>query len=171
MSDRRLEQAQPSGAPTTVLQIGPDQTHLAFGHGAAIERHIVLNIGARKTSSEHFKHSPPSPYEMETAIMIVEDEIARAPDVLLAGSQLRSSDAGIREIALLAGLENQTEISLGIDELEMLFDRLAYVVQGRPGASEDLPTNAEFCARLLILREFMHHLGFPSITIATGSLD
>lgn len=35
-------------------------------------------------------------------------------------------------------------------------------------APAGLPTDARFAATLLILREFMHHLQFKSITIDTG---
>ena len=97
--------------------------------------------------------------------MIVEDEIARAPTALLARSDLFTMDAAIREIARLAGLEDQPTMHLRIADVERTFDRLVSVVQGQPVASVGLPDGPEFGATLLILREFMHHLGFASITI------
>jgi len=75
------------------------------------------------------------------------------------------SSVAIREIALLAGLVDQPLLKLGIAEVETTFDRLVYVLQGRPASSEGLPESPEFAATLLILREFMHHLKFSSITV------
>lgn len=47
----------------------------------------------------------------------------------------------------------------------MTFQRLSAVSLGRPISLEGLPASADFAATLLILREFMHHLGFASITL------
>lgn len=160
-----LRRSQPEATPITVICIGPRQTVLVYGKGLTAEATIALDIGSQKTSSDHFKHSPPTPGEMENAIMNVEDEIARVPASLVAGSSLFSTDAAIRTIAQVAGLADQPVMHLSLADVERTFDRLAYVVEGRPASSEGLPESAEFGATLLILREFMHHLGFPLITI------
>lgn len=175
MNDLRLEPThfgyssvrrdQPDGTPITVLHIGPTQTRLVFGKNMMAEVTFSLDIGSQKTSSDHFKHTPPTANEMENAIMGVEDEIAKAPASLLAGSHLLTSDLAIREIALMAGLADQPVLNLGIADVETTFDRLVSVLQGRPAPSEGLPESAEFAATLLILREFMHHLKFPSIAV------
>lgn len=44
------------------------------------------------------------------------------------------------------------------------------VVNGRPAASEGLPTRATFAANLLILRELMHHAGRTSLTVVPAAL-
>jgi len=49
--------------------------------------------------------------------------------------------------------------------MEKTFDRLASVSLGRPAAHEGLPDSTAFAATLLILREFMHHLKFASLTV------
>ena len=160
-----LQRSHPEGTPITVICIGPKQTHLVCGTAMTAEATISLDIGSQKTSADYFKHRPPTPDEMENAIMSVEDEIAQAPAALLAGSNLFTTDAAIRDIALMAGLANQPVMHLGIAEVEATLNRLVYVVQGRPASSEGLPENSEFGATLLILREFMHHQGFSSITV------
>lgn len=157
----------PEGTSITVISIGTAKTHLVCGKGDTAAASISLDIGAQRTSTEHFKHRPPTPGEMEIAIMNVEDEIAGAPAALLAGSSLFTTNAAIREIARLAGLEDQPTMHLRIAEVERTFDRLVSVMQGQPVASAGLPDDPEFSAILLILREFMHHLGFPSITITS----
>jgi exopolyphosphatase/pppGpp-phosphohydrolase len=160
-----LRRSQPDGTPITVICIGPEKTHLVCGKSDRTAASVSLDIGAQKTSAEHFKHCPPTPREMENAIMSVEDEIARVPASLVAGSSLFTTDDVVREIARVAGLAVQPVMHLGIAEVEKTFDRLVYVVQGRPASSEGLPEAPEFSATLLILSEFMHHLGFPLITI------
>lgn len=49
--------------------------------------------------------------------------------------------------------------------MERLFDQLAARVQGRPASQTDIPDDPAFYASLLILREFLHHLQFPAITV------
>jgi len=162
-----LRRSQSEGMPITVICIGPMQTHLAYGKGTMVETTISLDIGSQRTSVDHFKHRPPTPGEMEHAIMSVEDEIARVPAGLVADSKLFTKDAAIHEVAVIAGLAIQPTMHLRINEVERTFDRLVSVTQGRLASIEGLPEALEFSATLLILREFMHHLGFPLITIAS----
>ena len=162
-----LRRSHAEGVPITVISIGPKQTHLVCGKSITVEATISLDIGSQKTSADHFKHRPPTPGEMEDAIMSVEDEIAEVPVALLAGSNLFATDNAIHEIALVAGLAHQPAMLLSIAEVERTFDRLTYVLEGRPASSEGLPESSEFGTTLLILREFMHHLGFSSITVVS----
>lgn len=50
-----------------------------------------------------------------------------------------------------------------MEAVERLFDLLASLSLGRPASSAGIPDTPAFAARLLILREFMHHLGFAEI--------
>ena len=160
-----LRRSQPDGTPITVICIGPRQTLLVYGKGLTAEATTTLDIGSQKTSADHFKHCPPTPGEMERAIMNVEDAIARVPTSLVAGSSLFTTDAAIRTIAQVAGLADQPVMHLSSADVEKTFDRLAYVVEGRPASSEGLPESPEFGATLLILRKFMQHQGFSSIAV------
>jgi exopolyphosphatase/pppGpp-phosphohydrolase len=147
--------------PLAVLNIGADQTHIAAGRGPAPDTVMVLDLGFRRTSATFFKHSPPTPGEIENAIQWVEDEIARARSVAASRPLLFTADAQVRQMARLAGAENAT---LTTPLVESLFDQLAARSQGRPASQTDFPDDAEFSAHLLILREFMHHLQFEAIT-------
>ena len=49
--------------------------------------------------------------------------------------------------------------------MEQTFERLIALALGRPALREGIPTSAEFAATLLIMREFMHHMQFASITV------
>lgn len=112
-----------------------------------------------------FMHNPPTEAELENAIMLVEDELLRIRHAILKGSILSTTDASIRRIATIAGVSDQSHMSLTRDLVEQTFNRLAAIVQGRPVSLDSIPTTAEFCATLLILREFMHHLNFASIDV------
>jgi exopolyphosphatase/pppGpp-phosphohydrolase len=160
-----LRVGPPDGKPITLLHIGTEQTTVASGSGAEPEAILMLAIGARKTAVEYFKHQPPTPGELENAILTVEDEVIRARTLGKDGSTLFSTDAAIREIALLAGVPDRPELILGLEAMERIFERLAAITLGRPAAHEGLPSGATFAATLLILREFMHHLKFSSITV------
>jgi exopolyphosphatase/pppGpp-phosphohydrolase len=159
-----------SGMPITVLHIGDEQTTVAFWTDAESEAVIELSIGSNRTAVDFFKHSPPTPGEMETAIMVVEDEVTRAGKLLTGHPTLFTSDVSIRELALIAGVSDQPEMILSLEAVEQTFDLLASLVLGRPASSAGIPTNHAFSATLLILREFMHHLQFDSIRIGTPSM-
>lgn len=157
----------PDDMPATMLHIGAQQTVVAAGDGVEPETMLTLAIGSRKTAADYFKHNPPAPEELEQAIAAVEDEVMRARTRHTQGSRLFTTDAAIREIALLAGIPEQPECILALDAMERLFGRLAAVTLGRSASQEGIPDSSAFAATLLILREFMQHLKFLSITIKT----
>jgi phospholipase/carboxylesterase len=165
LRDSALRAGAPAGQPVTLLHIGTDQTTVASVSGAAPAAMLTLALGSQKTAADFFKHLPPTPFEMENAIMAVEDEVSRARSMLADGSVLITTDPAIREIALIAGLPDQPEMVLTLDVMERTFDRLTAVTLGRPAVSAGLPDSATFAATLLILREFMHHLQFAAITV------
>lgn len=108
---------------------------------------------------------PPTPYELENAIAAVEDEVMRVQAQIVPDSCLVTSDAAIGEIARLAGMAPATPRLLSQDDMEQVFQRLTALSLGRPASQDDMPANAAFAATLLILREFMQHLHFTSITV------
>jgi hypothetical protein len=100
----------------------------------------------------------PSELGLENAIAAVEDELARVHGSIVKGSAVLTDDATIREIALAAGVPAGAEMTLSVEAVEQIFQRLTARAPG-------LPTGREFAGKLLILRELMHHLDFPSILI------
>ena len=102
---------------------------------------------------------------MENAIQAVEDEIARTRPIIKEKSTLFAMDAAFREIALIAGRPDQPEIIFALDTVERTYARLAAVALGRPASTEGIPVGTAFAATFLILRGFMHHSKFPSITL------
>jgi exopolyphosphatase/pppGpp-phosphohydrolase len=154
------------GTPVTLLHVGAEKTLVVTGTHAETAAIALLDIGARATAAAFFRHDPPTPGEMEDAIMAVEDAVIPLRSTLPATSTLFTTDPAIREIARIAAAPERPDVSLGIDATERLFERLAALTLGRP-ASQDaiIPLTPAFAATLLILREFMHHLKFASITV------
>ncbi|HEN3579592.1 TPA: hypothetical protein U5D98_002834 [Yersinia enterocolitica] len=148
-----------------LLSIGHESTTVVTGNSAMVFAEQRLTVGSHNVALRYFKHNPPTPDEMENAIMVVEDEVIRISPAVNKTSQLITTDGYIAEIAHLAGLPTQAEIVMSLESVERMFDRLAVVMMGRPATSEGIPADNEFAARLLILREFMHHLQFSAITV------
>lgn len=154
------------GLPATPLRlhIGAEQIVIAGRGGLGSAPPVALPIGSA-TVARRFKHSPPSAAEIENAIMLVEDELLRIHRANLKESTLFTTDASIRALAGIAGVAEQPRQTLARESVEQLFNRLAAIAQGRPLSQDALPTTAEFCATLLILRELMQHLDVASIAV------
>src|SRR5687768_9367866 len=99
---------------------------------------------------------------LENAIAAVEDELARVHARIVKGGAVLTDDATIGEIALAAGVPAGAEMTLSVEAVEQMFQRLAVRAPG-------LPAGREFAGKLLILRELMHHLEFPSVAIRAAS--
>jgi exopolyphosphatase/pppGpp-phosphohydrolase len=154
-----------SAGQITVLHIGVDETTVAVGDGPMPTALRTLAMGSRHTSHGYFKQTPPGRLEFEIAIEPVEDEITSVHAMLPPASALYSTDAALRDIALLAGVPDSADMCLSLEAMERVFSRLAAVIEGKPAAHEGIPDDNAFAATLLILREFMHHLRFASIRI------
>lgn len=144
-----------------VIHISAEETAVATGLNREPQNVLSLAIGSRKTATDYFKHHPPTPSEVEAAILAVEDEVMRARSIHTGSAALHTRDSSIREIAVLAG----AAITLDLDALERLFQRWIAVINGSPASQQGIPSDAAFGTTLLILREFMHHLKFASITL------
>ncbi|MDO9196376.1 hypothetical protein [Rhodoferax sp.] len=164
-----LRLGSPAGTAITVLHIGEEESAVATGVGAEPDALIVLAIGSRRTAADFFRHTPPTPAELETAIMVVEDEVTRARSMAAGNTTLLTTDAALRELAQIAGVTEESGLILSVDAVERMFDLLAALSLGRPASSAGIPADPAFAATLLILREFMHHLQFEVINIRAGA--
>lgn len=162
---REIRQIVPEGTAITVLYIGDRETSVATGKGSEPEKVLLLDIGSHRTAAEFFFHTPPTPGEIENAIMRVEDEVSRAREIVAAYPTLISSDVAILEIAQIAGGHVESTLPHPIEAVEKVFALLASHSLGRLVSSAGIPGNPAFAATLLILREFMHHLKFTSISV------
>ena len=156
------------GPCIVALHIGADQTGIALGHGPEPELLTHLPLGAERTARAQFRRTPPTPLDMENAIQVVEDEVMPLHRLVPPGALLFSSDVELHEIALLAGVLPGAPVLLTLEDMERCFNRLVAVVEGSPAAQQGLPVSNAFAARLLILREFMHHLRFDQLRLLHG---
>ncbi|MCV9878216.1 hypothetical protein [Brenneria izbisi] len=162
----QIRQRIAPATPVTLLCIGEQQTVVICGNEAQPVDVLALNIGFVKTGETFFKHLPPTPDEMELAIMTVEDEVMSIRHHLLADSLLFSVDPDDAGIARISGAKEEDDgWRLSQDEIERTFKRLERVMFGSPASWEEIPLERSFAARLLILREFVHHHGFEMVTI------
>jgi exopolyphosphatase/pppGpp-phosphohydrolase len=161
--------AQKEAVLFTVLHIGREQSWILQGANQQPGLVICLELGSQRLAREHFRRDPPSPAELEAAIMVVEDEVMPVAKKLLAGSSLFTSDTGIADIASVATGSDEATTTLDLQTVERVFNRLANLSLGRPRSQGNLPAEGPFAANLLILREFMHHLRFERITIQSST--
>jgi len=156
---------------TVALHIGSEQTDITVHQENGDVAALRLTLGSQLTSLGYFRHTPPTPDEMENAIMAVEDEIMRVRHDIPSNGKLTSTDNDIRAIARLAGVAENEEMRLSVDAVEHMFDRLALVISGRPASFEGIPDGNDFAATLLILREFMPHLQFGEIVVKGAKFE
>lgn len=123
----------------------------------------TLPFGYKSVANDYFKHTPASESEIENAINDIEDQIMLiGKEVEQLNLQLVSFDKRILEIKE----HSQTSYpALLTSDIEQVFTRLAAIITGRPAAYDALPTDNDFSAYLLILREVMHHIKFKDITV------
>ena len=154
-----------SGQTIAVLHIGANRTVIAVGQGSQPQATWTLEIGSRKIANAYFKRVLPAPEEIEAAIVEIEDEISLTRPLFAAAPTVLTNDAAVRDIALAAGVGVGVgaSITLTLDAVERTFERLVATALRQLG--HDLPQGTEFAATLTILRELMHHLKIPSITV------
>ena len=159
---------------SALLHIGPDSTTLDFTDASADDAttpSVVARLPLGLTAlQQQMRHAPlPTAGEVEACIAEVEDilmpRIAGWPRTGL----LRTHDAEARHLAEAAAAAGHPAqplpLTLSIDAVEEVFNRLADVLGGMPAARLGIPERPEFIAYLIVLRELMHHAGFVSLRV------
>lgn len=125
---------------------------------------LSLPVGAAALARAVLRHAPPRPLEIEQAIEVVEEAVmparARLPDAM----QLYCADPLLRALAAAEPGPN-APVWLGIDEVERLFNRLVARSEGRPAPQDDLPVDGASAARLVIVREVLHHWALDGLYV------
>lgn len=139
----------------SAMHIGHQTTTLRRGLSAD----VVIAVGAGGLAEDVFRHHPPSAFEVEQAIDRVEDALTASSlrhrergDVLLDDPQLHA----------LLGFDG-ARLRASRDEVEHLFAALTLPLPARPACLRDASIAGEVAARLLILRECLHHLGYQGV--------
>ena len=119
---------------------------------------LSLPVSADALARDLLRHAPPSPLEIERAIERVEDAVMPARARLPAALRLQTDDARLRALVGAASAARaDAPVWLDIDTVEQIFNRLVARAQGRPASQDPLPVDGPSAARLVIVRELLHH--------------
>ncbi len=131
--------------------------------GGAVD--LALPVGSSMLAREVLRHTPPRPLEIEQAIEVVEEAVMPARAQLPEAIQLFCTDPLLHA---LAAAEPQADdpVWLSMEAVEQLFNRLVARAEGRPAPQDDLPVDAASAARLVIVREILHHWGLNGLYLA-----
>lgn len=157
----------PAGTRICVLQIDAEQTVFYQGGVGEDPKPQRLPIGNRQLGRGPLRHTPPSPLELEQAIAEVEDRIMPLARQSLANSRLLLLAPALAPLAAVS----QSPAPLHREQIERYFQQLAAQAEGDPRATSLFAPTPEFAAALLIVREWMHHLGFEQIEFAATTAE
>ena len=159
---------------SALLHIGPDSTTLDFTNASAADAttpSVVARLPLGLTVlQQQMRHAPlPTAGEVEACIAEVEDILMPRIAAWPRTGLLRTHDAEARHLAEAAAAAGHPAqplpLTLSIDAVEEVFNRLADVLGGMPAARLGIPERPEFIAYLIVLRELMHHAGFVSLRV------
>ena len=134
---------------TLLLEIGEQSSQVWLSQPDGAPSHYPLAFGTHAIQPGPFRNAPPTPLELERAIMVVEDELMRIAPQIPPGLQLT-----LRSQPSLAEVLGDNQLDR--DLVEQAFGQLAASL---------LPRDEHFAAVLLIVREWLHHLASESVLI------
>lgn len=156
---------QASGSPVTELEMLGETSKVRRRVGAQTVLSREFPLGVDSLVRNSLRHEPPWPIEIEHAIELTEDAVMPLANHFADSTELLLYGSGGLLMARNLNAGGMAQTLLTLDEVETLFNRLVSVSEGRPTSQETLPTDARFLAAMLIVREFMHHLHFPRVTL------
>ena len=134
---------------TLLLEIGEQSSQVWLSQPDGAPSHYPLAFGTHAIQPGPFRNAPPTPLELERAIMVVEDELMRIAPQIPPGLQLT-----LRSQPSLAEVLGDNQLDR--DLVEQAFGQLAASL---------LPRDEHVAAVLLIVREWLHHLASESVLI------
>ena len=161
-----LQARQELGGDITALEFGDTVSTVALGGQSAPTRVLRLPLGPGALARRYWRSASPGEAAIEAAIAEAEERIMPLRPLVAADSLCVSRDPRIAWIADVLGLPREPWVDLRTDTVEDGFNRRIAIALGRPATQDSLPTAAEFAASLLVLREWLHHLGFAGIRVA-----
>ncbi len=124
-----------------------------------------IEVGHEAMGELFFKGDTLNPGSLERAIEWTEDRIQAAQTHLPVGAPLFTSAADLQELARVSGVTAGARRELHVDAVEQTFSRLVMQSMGQSSPQELLPATARFYTTVVFVRELMHHLNFPIITV------
>lgn len=162
MENQRVQSLLKEG-PVTLLFFDDDNIMLEVIKGQDPSDQTTHQAGSMQHIFRCLQSEPATAFELEAAIVIIEDELEPIILSLPAHRSLVTFEPVIHQIAEFCSDSNKSVLE--VEEVELLFNRLADVAYGTPARMLGIPENRDFAAALLYLRELMHHAGFSTITI------
>lgn len=142
------------------LHIDAESTRLEAGTGRA-----VLAVGDAQLVRAVFGGGMPDTRALEHAIGVVEDALMAVASPVTAERSLAFADDRLHAWVSTTGDAAAAPVALNLAAVERLFARLAAVADGSPASHQGLPRDARLAARLVILRELMHHWRIPVVVV------
>ncbi len=152
----------------TILELGAESSSVLCTEDARVVLQQTLPLGTASLARQWMRHTPPTPLDIEHAIEQTEDVVMPLAAKLVRMEQLRLSGSGAALILQGVGAAPDAALQWSLDAVEEIFNRIAMVSQGRPIEHEALPTEPEFYAAMVILRECLHHLRFDGVVVQAG---
>lgn len=157
---------QPVTSTTLRLDVGARETGVVLQRPGVADERFALPIGLSTLWPMGGADGGPSPWAIEHAIQVVEDQIEGLHPRVPPGARLwvaRGAVAPLRRDGAIQGVDHE---AISLATVEQWYQALAARAVGAPsarGTGFDDPTGD---ALVLILREFMHHLGFDAVHLA-----
>ncbi|SYZ51388.1 hypothetical protein CPBF426_10020 [Xanthomonas arboricola pv. juglandis] len=167
--DPALVQVQQDAGPdegAVLLRIGSATSELLVGCRGRVEGRL-LQVGVQTLIDGCFNGTFPNASALEVAIATVEDEVMKDWGLPPLADHLLYADEALLEVVLASGFRMVAgRVELDLQAVEGLFGRLAAVSYGSTARQQGLPHDADFAARLLILREILHHMRFIGVALS-----
>ena len=130
----------------------------------SVNMSIPLSVDA--LARNVLRHTPPRPIEIEHAIELVEDAVMPVRAQLPEAFTLQTADALLRAMAIDGAEWPGAESAwLSTDAAEHLFNRLVARAEGRPASQDAIPVDPASAARLIAVREMLHHWGLGGVAL------
>jgi hypothetical protein len=149
----------------TTLQLGAETSTVLCVEDGHIVLQQELQLGTASLARQWMRHTPPTPLDIEHAIEQTEDVVMPLAAKLARTEILDLRGPGAALILQAVGAAPDAVVRWNLEEVEDLFNRIAMVSQGRPSGQEALPTEPEFYAAMVIVRECLHHLRFSGVVL------
>jgi exopolyphosphatase/guanosine-5'-triphosphate,3'-diphosphate pyrophosphatase len=160
-----------------VIDIGGGSTEFIVGQGDAIRSRVSLDVGSVRLTERFLKNSPPLPEGLAEAQQYIRERVGGLPQ--LSGKTRCIGVAGT--LTTLAALDLQLSVYdrsrvsghvLTLEVIQSIFDQLKRKrLEELKAIPQILPQRADIIlAGILILQEFMGHLGMDRITASDRGL-
>lgn len=143
-----------SGTPAAVVRLllGSARSEVLVSSADGRRHALTLALGLDNVRPGPLRSEPPSAMELEAAIEYVENVVMPLARQLPSGALLHVEGE----------LPPGVEALRSIEEIEARFNEIVAVAHGRPAGRSGL-ADRRHASAVLILREWMHHLGFAAI--------